>query len=1592
MSGDGNKDIKMKQDLRNMTLDEKLIMLQELEAKESEREVERKIRKLLQQQSSGQDCVIPTTIDELQLNKGYSEIIATSIQHLKVQRAEKYVDPSSPRMTWELVDVLREIQRVAANCMDARKVCSSWLSEFWTEAVLEEGWDLAKDHSDRIVDTEGNIRQAAKHTSQILAGYIRTVVATYMKVNPETMQRLDSSQDACRSWHIVYQDIFVGVTGNNNRYGMRMATALGSEEMRGRKDRSPVHVCDEERYLMVRVEKGLGTYENAVPSRAKTAYFICMRIAEVKGHPCNDRALRICERHGNVYMPRGEMQAWEERLFELNNVYNATSHDARGAIRGKYVSYHEDVHNQDGTGDQRAVVTHTSHNVNDPEATPPMRISQRLVKKAVRQLMTERAAATVIEKKSPKSTASGDDVDGAKRAQMNVTVVENGKGSKIGGSGASNEAMLSDHTNERGDFEKYIYEDVIIDSAANICTTFFLLPSVEVEKRTPVRLMPSGLSSGTVQKQILTVRTEEGNTVKLEFDFYYFATLLKRRRILPVHILRERQCDVILPRIGGEQAHLVMPSKEKVLLKETDDIVLLPLAGGTRGSKKNVVKAQATMLEMHRRLGHSRDVQGIKQYCAEKGIKIVGSADIKCLSCDANNIKQPVRRGKRSHVIDKSLGAWSLDFKPQVLKKGNEYDNPYTGAILLVNNHSHYIHSTTVMSRSLDDLREWFADFKRHFNITSLRGDEEFRSLETWDIFADVDCTWTHGYCAASNGVAEKYIEVIHRKMLTTLHDANMTMRTWDDAWLFACEGWNQVPGKGSHGKAPHAYHPGAMERYGCPAEYMLPYGTLIYMYTAKERRHKRDTTKSHLSVYVGGDRQGFHALSRGNKPRVERSITRVSLTPQEFSVRHPADFEDVKMYFNFAPLHQSQLSRHLDVMSESEDEHEADGDTQMMDTGTGADYTEGTNGSQTWQHGNASRNNDNRTGSNTGSDSDECDTSGSPGRSKRHVRRHVDTTEMKKYLLVTQAEKSEDDVNVTNGLQNARPKTKTKVRGRKAYSMSMERRQGTTKRSQLDTSGNRTLTPGVMVSYAFSQTLDDKESSQRAFMDEMDGLMRTGVFKTVPLDMVKGRKAVRLLGKVVVKRSGKYKGRACADGREVNLDDDIKVMERYAPTAGLEMALLLVSIAKQENLKLGGADVTQAYIQCEMEEGKIVWITMDESIPKAYHPPPGMGHVLARPLYGMPFSGNAWWLHLSKVLEGLGFVPMRSNKSVFVREATDVCGKIIIGTYVDDLIIAYARVEEYEQLITDLRGHFPLTRQDGDTISFLGAEIRNSADGRTVTVDQRALAQRLVDKMRMTHAYTRTAPLPEDSKQCTSGSGEPLDAEKATEYRSAVGMIGYMTFTRPDLLYARHFLARYGRAPRVLHWRMLCHCVRYIKGTINYGLVFKGEKKGHLQVYVDSDHATDMEDGRSVTGRAVFYGGDYVGGEASKQSTTEGSSTGAEIRASAMATRRTIGDQITLSMMGQEVDLPTPILIDNQAAINLYHSPKLGKRVKYLALDILTCRDAEAKGIVKYEKVSSQDNIADMMTKALSGPHLSQLRDRFMVDVDKYHKTPPET
>ena len=139
------------------------------------------------------------------------------------------------------------------------------------------------------------------------------------------------------------------------------------------------------------------------------------------------------------------------------------------------------------------------------------------------------------------------------------------------------------------------------------------------------------------------------------------------------------------------------------------------------------------------------------------------------------------------------------------------------------------------------------------------------------------------------------------------------------------------------------------------------------------------------------------------------------------------------------------------------------------------------------------------------------------------------------------------------------------------------------------------------------------------------------------------------------------------------------------------------------------------------------------------------------------------------------------------------------------------------------------------------------------------------------------------------------------------------MTHTRPDLLYSVGLLSRYMETPTSDHLAAANRILRYVKGTLNFGLIcLKYQVQDALLGYNDSDFARDVDDRRSTTGYAFFMGSSIVSWGSIKQKTMALSSCEAEYIAATSATCQGIWlNQLISELKGVE-ERPMKLLVDN--------------------------------------------------------------------------------
>ena len=100
---------------------------------------------------------------------------------------------------------------------------------------------------------------------------------------------------------------------------------------------------------------------------------------------------------------------------------------------------------------------------------------------------------------------------------------------------------------------------------------------------------------------------------------------------------------------------------------------------------------------------------------------------------------------------------------------------------------------------------------------------------------------------------------------------------------------------------------------------------------------------------------------------------------------------------------------------------------------------------------------------------------------------------------------------------------------------------------------------------------------------------------------------------------------------------------------------------------------------------------------------------------------------------------------------------------------------------------------------------------------------------------------------------GEGTEVE-STLLRKMIGCLRYLTLTRPDLVYSVSYLSRLMSKPYSDHMTDAKKILRYVKGTRDYGIVYKSDKECELTEYCDSDYARDLDDQKSRSGLIFFY------------------------------------------------------------------------------------------------------------------------------------------
>lgn len=492
------------------------------------------------------------------------------------------------------------------------------------------------------------------------------------------------------------------------------------------------------------------------------------------------------------------------------------------------------------------------------------------------------------------------------------------------------------------------------------------------------------------------------------------------------------------------------------------------------------------------------------------------------------------------------------------------------------------------------------------------------------------------------------------------------------------------------------------------------------------------------------------------------------------------------------------------------------------------------------------------------------------------------------------------------------------------------------------------------------------------AMNDELKALQNNETWEFV--DRPSGKKTVGCRWVYTVKHKAdgtieRFKARLVAKGYTQTYGIDYT--DTFAPVAKINTIRVLLSLATNLNWTLQQFDVKNAFLHGELSEE----VYMD--LPPGCMIPERLRHKvckLKKALYGLKQSPRAWFGRFTKAMRSFGYHQSNSDHTLFLKREHGKITALIV--YVDDIVVTGNDPDEMKALQSYLSSEFEM-KDLGDLKYFLGIEVSRSDKG--IFLSQRKYTLDLLEETGMSACQPADTPVEEGLKLSVETDQVPVDKKR---YQRLVGRLMYLAHTRPDLAYALSIVSQFMHNPGKQHLNAVMRILRYLKSAPGKGILFtKNVDCKSIDAYSDADWAGAVDNRRSTSGYFTFVGGNLVTWRSKKQNVVARSSAEAEFRGMALGICEVLWLRLLLKDLGYLPTQPIRLYCDNKAARDIAHNPVQHDRTKHVEIDRFFIKEKLDEKIVELPKIRSEDQLADILTKAVS----SQVFFKFLSKLGMY-------
>ena len=466
----------------------------------------------------------------------------------------------------------------------------------------------------------------------------------------------------------------------------------------------------------------------------------------------------------------------------------------------------------------------------------------------------------------------------------------------------------------------------------------------------------------------------------------------------------------------------------------------------------------------------------------------------------------------------------------------------------------------------------------------------------------------------------------------------------------------------------------------------------------------------------------------------------------------------------------------------------------------------------------------------------------------------------------------------------------------------------------------NNNTTTHVPANYEEAMVSEGKEKWKQAQDDEMESHKQNNTWSYTSLPP--GKKAIDCMWVYAVKTDEygnviRHKARLVAKGYLQKAGIDYH--ETFAPVMRHKSLRIILALAAIKNYELVQMDVITAFLNADMEEQ----VYMKQ--PKGYERGHNLYCLLNKSLYGTRQASHNWNGVLNKFILSIGFTRLATDTCVYVK-LSETNQLIIIGVFVDDMVIAYDLSDEGEWLLIKALFMKKFRMKDmGECKMILGMRITRDREHHTLIIDNEVYIKKLLETFGMQQCKHATTPSTSIKQVPTTETETGIVDVRL--YQSMVGALNYLVQTcRPDIAHAVNVVCRYASNPSPTHLIAVKRILRYLASTAHIGLQYIGTSQDNtnvmMEAYTDADWGGDTVDRKSTTGYVIKMNGCTVSWAVKKQQTVAISTAEAEYMGISAGVQELLWvQQFIAELLNKQVSNvihPPTLYCDNQAAITI--------------------------------------------------------------------------